>query len=124
MHDTYLKYQSLRVFLPIVGAINARRSIGCIKSDTPRRSKRPTTNVQDPCGLVGEDNCTRTEYVRLDMHLTPSSIKVRDEAQVEFVCASGVSELGRAPLFEEGDFAVDTDSGKQRRYKSWHEVLR
>jgi hypothetical protein len=57
------------------------------------------------------------------MHRTPSSIKVGDEAQVEFVCASGVGILGRASLFEEGDFAVDTDSGKERRYKSWHEVL-
>jgi hypothetical protein len=54
----------------------------------------------------------------LEVHLTPSSIEVRDEAQVEFVCASRIRELRRAAFLEEGDFVVDTDSGKQWRYKS------
>jgi hypothetical protein len=116
--------KELRIFLPIVGAIDARRSVGGIKSDTKSGSKRPTTNVQDPRGLVWKDNCTRAEYVCLDMHLTPSSIEVRDKAEVEFVSTSGVGKLRRAAFLEEGDFSVDTDSGKQWRYKSGHEILR
>jgi len=62
------------------------------------------------------------------MHLTPGMRRVMDETQVKLVCASGVFELlvvvGFASLLEERDFAIDTDSSDQRRYKAGHEVLR
>ena len=50
-------------------------------------------------------------------------IEIRDETQVEFVCASGVLELRRAAFLEEGYFSIYTEGGKQWRYKARNEVL-
>jgi len=57
------------------------------------------------------------------MHFAPSMTKIVDEAQVEFVCASGVRE-SCAAFLEEGHLAILTEGGKQRRYKTGNEVLR
>jgi hypothetical protein len=46
------------------------------------------------------------------MHLAPSMRKVIDQAQVEFVCASGVFKLRRAAFLKEGDLAVDANGSK------------
>ena len=119
----YLELEFVWIFLPIVCAIDTGRSVGSIKSNTVCRCNRPATNIQDTRGNIRKHNSGRAEYIRLDMHLTPSKIKIVDEAQVEFVCASRVCELRRAALLEEGYFAIYTQSGKQRRYKAGNEVL-
>ena len=51
-------------------------------------------------------------------------IKIVDETQVELIRASRVGELRRAAFLEEGDLAVYSDGGKQRRHKAGNEVLR
>jgi len=50
-------------------------------------------------------------------------IEIGGETQVEFVCASRVLELRRAAFLKEGHFAIDTEGGKQWRYKARNEVL-
>jgi len=49
--------------------------------------------------------------------------EIRDETQVEFVCASRVSELRCATFLQEGYFSIYTEGGKQWRYKARNEVL-
>ena len=51
-------------------------------------------------------------------------VKVIDETQVEFVCASRVRKLRRAAFLEERNFAIYADGGKQRGYKAWNKILR
>jgi hypothetical protein len=110
------------IFLPIIGAIDTRRTVRGIKSDTVRRYKRPATNIEDTRGLVWKHNRGGAEYVRLDMHFAPSMTKIVDKAQVELVCASGVRE-SCAAFLEEGHLSILTKGGKQGRYKTRNEVL-
>jgi hypothetical protein len=51
-------------------------------------------------------------------------VKIVDETQVEFVCASRVRKLGRAAFLEERNLAIYADGGKQRRYEAGNEILR
>ncbi len=50
-------------------------------------------------------------------------MKIVDETQVEFICASRVRKLRCATLLEEGDLAIYTDGGKQWRHKAGNKVL-
>ena len=50
--------------------------------------------------------------------------KIVGKAQVQFVRASGVVELGRGAIRKKGDLAIDADGGKPCRCKSWNKVLR
>jgi hypothetical protein len=50
-------------------------------------------------------------------------IKIVDETEIEFVCASRVGKLRGATFLEEGDLSIYAESGKQRRYESRNEVL-
>ena len=122
-HYAYLELEGVWIFLPIIGAINTRRTVGGIKSDTVCRCERPATNIEDARGLVWKDNGGGAEHVRLDMHLTPSMVKIVDEAQVEFVSATRVLVLRSTTFLEEGHFAIYTERGKQRGYKAGDEVL-
>ena len=124
VRQAYLQLEPVWVFLPIIGAIDARRTVGGIKSDTVRRSSRPATNIEDTSGLVWKHDGGRTENVRLEVHFAPSMIEIVDETQVQFVCASRVCVLGCAAFLEEGDLAIYPDSSKQRRYKARNEILR
>lgn len=121
--SAYLQLEVGRVFLPFICAINARRTIRCIKTDAERRSLRPAANIEDTRGLVRKYESTRAPHVRLDMHCAPSMVKIVGETQVEFVCTSRILELRRAELLEERDLAVFTDGCKQRRYETRDEVL-
>ena len=61
------------------------------------------------------------------MHHTPSTRNIIDEAQVKLVCAGGGFGFGiprPLSLLEERNFAVDTDSSEQGRYRTIQEVLR
>jgi hypothetical protein len=51
-------------------------------------------------------------------------VKIADETQVKFVCASRVRKLRRAAFLEERNLAIYTDSGEQRRYEARNEILR
>jgi len=112
------------IFLPVIGAIDARRTVGGIKSDTERRCERPAANIEDTSPFVWKHDGAGAENIRLDMHFAPSMIKIVDETQVELIRASRVGELRRAAFLEEGDLAVYSDGGKQRRHKAGNEVLR
>jgi hypothetical protein len=112
------------ILLPVIGAVDARRTVRCIKPDTEGRRIRITTDTEDTCGLVWKHDCTGAENIRLDMHLAPSMRKIVGKAQVQFVRASGVVELGRGAIRKKGDLAIDADGGKPCRCKSWNEVLR
>lgn len=123
VRHTYLQVEGVWVFLPVIGAIDARRTVRGIKSDTERRFPRPATNIEDTSSLVRKHDGSRTENVRLEVHFAPSMIEIIDETQVQFVCSSRVRVLGCAAFLEEGDFAIFPDSGKQRRYKAGNEIL-
>jgi len=51
-------------------------------------------------------------------------MKIVDETQVEFVCASRVLKLRRAAFLEKRNLAIYADGGEQRRYKARNEILR
>ena len=119
----YLECEGVWIFLPIIGAVDTRRTVRGIKSDTVRRYKRPATNIDDTRSLVRKNNSGGAEYVRLDVHFAPSKTKIVDQAQVEFICASGVRE-SCATFLKEGQLAILTEGGKQRGYKTGNEVLR
>ena len=111
------------VFLPVIGAIDASRTIRGIKTDTNRRVLQPATNIKDTRGLVWKHDGGRAPHIRLDMHFAPSMVKIIDETQVEFVCASGVFKLRRSVFLKERHLAIYTDRGKQRGYETGDEVL-
>ena len=119
----HLQFEGALVFLPIIRAIDASRTVRGIKADGDRRSFRPATNIEDTRGLVRKHNGGRAPRVHLDMHLAPGMFKIVDETQVEFVCASGVFKLRRAVFLDERDLAIYTDGGNQRRYETGNEVL-
>jgi hypothetical protein len=119
----YLQLEVVWVFLPIIGAIDASRTIGGIKTDTYRRVLQPATNIEDTRGLVRKHDGGRAPHVRLDMHFAPSMVKIIDETQVEFVCASRVFKLRRSVFLEERHLAVYTDRSKQWRYETGDKVL-
>jgi hypothetical protein len=50
-------------------------------------------------------------------------IKIVDETEIEFVCASRVGKLRGAALLEEGNLSIFAEGGKQWRYESRNEVL-
>ena len=58
------------------------------------------------------------------MHFAPGMLKIVDETQVKFVCASRVFKLRRSVFLEERHLAVYTDHSKQGRYKTGDEVLK
>ena len=120
----YLQLEVVWVFLPVIGAIDASRTIRGIKTDTESRVLQPATNTEDTRGLVRKHDCGRAEHVRLDMHFAPSKVKIIDETQVEFVCASRVLKLRRSIFLEERHLAVYTDCSEQRRYETGDEVLK
>jgi hypothetical protein len=112
------------IFLPVIGAIDAGRTVGGIKPDAKRRCERPATDIDDTSGFVRKHDGAGAENIRLDMHFAPSTIEIVDETQVELIRASRVGELRRAAFLEEGDLAIYSDGGKQRRHKAGNEVLR
>jgi hypothetical protein len=120
----HLEMEFICIFLPIIGSIDARRAVWCIKSDTERRGEGPASNIENTPSLVRKHDCTGAEYVCLDMHCAPSKIKIRGETQVEFVCASRVGEFRGARFLEKGDFAIDTEGSNQWRNKARNEILR
>jgi hypothetical protein len=119
----YLQLEVVWVFLPVIGAIDPSRTIRGIKTDTYGRVLQPATNIEDTRGLVRKHDGGRAPHIRLDMHFAPSMIKIIDETQVEFVCASRVLKLRRSVFLEERNLAVYTDRSKQRRHKTRDEVL-
>ena len=119
----YLQLELVWVFLPVIGAIDASRTIRGIKTDTYRRVLQPASNIEDTCGLVRKHEGGRAPHIRLDMHLAPSMVKIIDKTQVEFVCTSRVLKLRCSVFLEEGHLSVYTDCSKQRRYKARDEVL-
>ena len=114
----------VRVFFPVIGAIDASRTIRGIKSDTYCRILKPAANIEDTRGLVRKHDGSRAPHIRLDMHFAPSTAKIVDQTQVEFVCASRVFKLGRRVFLEEGHLAVYTDRSKQRRYETGDKILK
>lgn len=50
-------------------------------------------------------------------------VKIVDETQVEFVCASRIRKLGRAAFLEERDLSIYAYGCKQRGYKAGDEKL-
>ena len=119
----YLQLEVSYVFLPVIGAIDACRTIRGIKADTHCRVLVQATNVEDTCGLVRKYECGRAKHIRLDMHFAPSMAKIIDETQVEFVCASRVFKLRRSVFLEKRHLAVYTDHSEQWRYETRDEVL-
>ena len=119
----YLQLEVVWVFLPIIGPIDASRTIGGIKTDAYRRVLQPTTNIEDTRSLVRKHDCGRAPYICLDMHFAPSMVEVIDETQVEFVCPSRVLKLRRGVFLEKRYLAIYTDGSKQRRYETRDEVL-
>jgi hypothetical protein len=111
------------VFFPVIGAIDASRTIRGIKTETERRGIKEATNIEDTPGLVRKHDCGRAKHIRLDMHLAPSMVEIIHETQVEFVCTSRVLKLRRIEFFEERHLAVYTERSKQRRYETGDEVL-
>jgi hypothetical protein len=57
------------------------------------------------------------------MHCAPSAVRLIEETQVEFVCASRGRYLRIAEFLEERYLAVYTDGGNYRRYGSIDAVL-
>src|SRR6266404_4390657 len=112
------------IFLPIVRTIDTSRSVGRVKSKTKRRLVSETSNIKDSSGLIRENNCTRAEHIRFDMHHTPSTRRIIDKTQIEFVCASGSLDFGRAVFLEKGNFSVNTDSSKYGWHRARKEALR
>ena len=119
----YLQLEVVWVFLPVIGAIDASRTIGGIKTDTYRRVLLPATNIEDTRGLVRKHDGGRAPHIRLDMHFAPSMVKIIDETQVKFVCTSRVFKFRRSVFLEERHLAVYTNRSKQRRYETGDEVL-
>ena len=119
----YLQLEVVWVFLPVIGAIDARRTIRGIKADTYRRVLQPATNIEDTRGFVRKHDGGRAPHICLDMHFAPSMVKIINETQVKFVCASRVFELRRGVFLEERHLAVYTDSSKQRRHETGDKVL-
>jgi hypothetical protein len=119
----YLQLEAFWVFLPVIGAIDASRTIRRIKTDTNRGVLQQAANIEDARGLVRKHHCGRAEHIRLDMHFAPSMVKIIDETQVKFVRASRVFKLRRSVFLEERHLAVYTDHSKQRRYETGDEVL-
>ena len=119
----YLQLEVVWVFLPVIGAIDASRTIRGIKANTYSRVLQPATNIEDTRGLVRKHDGGRAPHIRLDMHFAPSMVKIIDETQIEFVCASRVFKLRRSVFLEERDLAVYTDCSEQRGYETGDEVL-
>ena len=120
----YLQLEEFGVFLPVIGAVDASRAIRGVKSDTHSRALQKATNVEDTRSLVRKYHCGRAKHIRLDMHFAPGMLKIVDETQIEFVCASRVLKLRRSVFLEERYLAVYTDHSKQGRHKTGDEVLK
>ena len=123
VRHAYLEHEGFWIFLPVIGAIDASRTVWGIKSDTVRRLERPATNVEDTSGLVWKHDCGGAENVCLEVHFAPSMIEIVDETQIQFVCTGRVRILRCTAFLEEGDLSIFSDSGKQRRYKARNEIL-
>ena len=83
----------------------------------------PASNIENTGSLVRKHDGSRAPSVRLGMHYAPSAVRLINETQVEFVCASRGCYLRIAEFFEEIYLAVYTDGGNYRRYGSVDYVL-
>lgn len=71
--------QLLEILLPVVSPVYSWRAIGGVETNTLRTVETPATNIELARCLVGQNNSSRAEDVRLDVHCPPREVKVIGE---------------------------------------------
>ena len=117
MHQgtTYLKMQLVIVLLPVVCSVYTGGAVRGVEADTLGAVETPAANVELTGSLIGQDDGTRAEDVRLDVHRPPREVEVVGQGQVQLVRAGGVLEFTCSEFFQERDLVVDSE-GDQKRY--------